>query len=232
MTMAEGKGMTGTRYTLVIGDKNFSSWSLRPWLAMTYFGIPFAEERIRLRQPESKAAILRHSPSGKVPALKTNGLVVFDSLAILEYLAERHPGFGMWPEDTETRALARSVSAEMHSGFVPLRNELSMDLLSRLPMPPMGEELDRDISRIVAIWRDVRARHGGTGPFLFGGFSNADAMFAPVATRFRTYGVDLAAFGDDGRAQDYAETILRLPAMAEWTAGAEAEVKEHASPAA
>ena len=121
------------RYTLVIGDKNFSSWSLRPWIAMTHCGIPFAEECIRLRQPESKAAILRHSPSGKVPALKTNGLVVCDSLAVLEFLAERHLEHQLWPSDPEARAIARSISAEMHSGFVTLRNEMSMDSAQPLP---------------------------------------------------------------------------------------------------
>ncbi len=217
MTMAAGGDMSGTKYTLVIGDKAFSSWSLRPWLAMRHCRIPFAEERIRLRQPESKAAILRLSPSGKVPALHADGLVICDSLAILEFLAERHPELGLWPRDPEARAVARSVSAEMHSGFVTLRNEMSMDLLVQLPTPPIGEALESDISRIVAIWRDCRARHGVAGPFLFGAFSNADAMFAPVATRFRTYGVDLARFGDDGQAADYARTILALPEMAEWT---------------
>jgi glutathione S-transferase len=223
--MAQGGIMSVQGYTLFVGDKNLSSWSLRPWIAMKHFGIPFAEERIRLRQPESRAVILRHSPSGKVPALKTNGLVIFDSLAILEYLAERHPELQMWPRDSEARAVARSVSAEMHSGFITLRNDMSMDLLTRLPTPPIGEELTRDISRIVAIWRETRARHGAGGPFLFGAFTNADTMYAPVATRFRTYGVDLAVFGDDGKAASYAETILALPEMAEWTEGAEAEMK-------
>jgi glutathione S-transferase len=221
--------MSETNYTLVIGDKNLSSWSLRPWLAMKHVRILFGEERIRLRQPESKPAILCHSPSGKVPALKAKGLVVCDSLAILEFLAERHPELALWPRDREARALARSISAEMHSGFVTLRNEMSMDLLARLPTPPIGEALESDITRIVAIWRDARAWHGGTGPFLFSAFSNADAMFAPVATRFRTYGLDLAAFGDEGSAADYARTMLALPEMAEWTKGAEAEVRERAS---
>ena len=164
--------MSADGYTLIIGDKNFSSWSLRLWLAMKHCGIPFAEERIRLRQPESKAAILRHSPSGKVPALKTNGLVVFDSLAILEFLAERHPETQMWPRDPEARALARSISAEMHSGFVTLRNDMSMNLLARFPTPPIGEDLDRDIRRIVAIWCEARAKYGNAGAFLFGAFSN------------------------------------------------------------
>jgi glutathione S-transferase len=229
MTMEEGRTMSDARYTLIIGDKNFSSWSLRPWLAMARAGIPFAEERIWLRQPESKAAILRHSPSGKVPALKANGLVVCDSLAILEYLAERHLALGLWPQDPEARAEARSVSAEMHSGFMALRNDMSMDLLTRFPTPPISEDLEADIRRIVSIWRGARAKHRGSGPFLFGGFCNADAMFAPVATRFRTYGVDLAAFGDDGSAAAYGETILALPELGAWSEGAEAEMKDRAA---
>ncbi len=212
--------MVETHYTLVIGDKNISSWSLRPWLALKACGIPFAEERVRLRQPESKAAILRHSPSGKVPALKTNGCVVCDSLAILEFLAEHHPELKLWPEDREARALARSISAEMHSGFMALRNDMSMDLLNALPCPPMTEALEADIRRVVAIWKDARSRFGRGGPFLFGAFSNADAMYAPVATRFRTYGVDLDRFGDDGSAAEYLAAILALPAMADWTEGA------------
>jgi glutathione S-transferase len=226
--MVKGRIMSA-KYTLVIGDKNFSSWSLRPWIAMKHCGIPFAEERVRLRQTESKAAILRVSPSGKVPALKTNGLVVCDSLAILEFLAERCPEFQLWPGDADARAIARSISAEMHAGFVALRNEMSMDLLASFPTPQLNEELDRDIRRIVAIWREARARYGAAGPFLFGAFTNADAMYAPVATRFRTYGVELSAFGDDGEAAAYAETILAMPEMAEWTAGAEEEISTRLS---
>jgi glutathione S-transferase len=221
--------MPAANYTLVIGDKNLSSWSLRPWLALKHCRIPFAEERVRLRQPESRATILRHSPSGKVPALRCGNLVVFDSLAILEFLAERHPELGLWPRDAEARALARSISAEMHAGFAALRNEMSMDLLARLPTPPIGEALATDIRRIVAIWREARARYGEGGPFLFGTFSNADAMFAPVATRFRTHGVDLARFGDDSTAGAYAQSVLDLPAMAAWTEAAEAEMREQAS---
>ena len=226
--MVKGRIMSA-KYTLVIGDKNFSSWSLRPWIAMKHCGIPFAEERVRLRQTESKAAILRVSPSGKVPALKTNGLVVCDSLAILEFLAERYPEFQLWPGDADARAIARSISAEMHAGFVALRNEMSMDLLASFPTPQLNEELDRDVRRIVAIWREARARYGSAGPFLFGAFTNADAMYAPVATRFRTYGVELSAFGDDGEAAAYAETILAMPEMAEWTAGAEEEISTRLS---
>jgi glutathione S-transferase len=134
--------------------------------------------------------------------------VVCDSLAILEFLADRHPELQLWPQDGEARALARSISAEMHSGFVTLRNEMCMDLLARLPTPPIGGELERDIRRIVTIWRETRTRYGAAGHFLFGTFTNADAMFAPVVTCFRTYGAELSAFGDDGRAAAYADTIL------------------------
>lgn len=218
--------MATNNYTLVIGDKNLSSWSLRPWLAMKQCGIPFAEECIRLRQPDSKAEILRHSPSGKVPALKTSTGVVWDSLAILDYLAERHPDRKLWPEDEEARAVARSIAAEMHAGFAALRNDMSMDLLSTLPSPPITDALEADIGRIATIWKDTRARFGRGGPFLFGAFSIADAMYAPVATRFRTYGVDLTRFGDDGTGRAYAAALLALPAMAEWTEGAKQEVKQ------
>jgi glutathione S-transferase len=216
-------------YTLIIGDKNYSSWSLRPWIAMTEAGIPFAEERIQLRRPDSKNNILRHSPSGKVPALKTNGLVVCDSLAILEYLAEQHPDVGLWPEDATARALARSVSAEMHAGFAALRNEMPMDLLSTYPSPPIGESLIADITRIVRIWQFLRVEYArNAGNCLFGRFCNADAMFAPVATRFRTYQVDLSAFGDDGTAQAYADSIMARPSMSKWTEGARQEMAERA----
>ena len=221
--------MSTTGYTLVIGDKNFSSWSLRPWLALKMCGIPFREECIRLRQTESKQAILRHSPAGKVPVLKAGGLVIWDSFAILEFLAERHPEHRLWPEDDAARAEARAVSAEMHSGFGAVRNEMGMDLLARLPAPPLSEGLTGEISRLVAIWRDSRGRYGKAGPFLFGGFSNADAMFAPVATRFRTYGVDLSGFGDDGSSAAYAQTLLAMPEMAEWQEGAEAELAARAA---
>lgn len=217
------RGMTANNYTLVIGDKNLSSWSLRPWLALKHCGIPFAEECIRLKQTDSKAEILRHTPAGKVPALKTKTGVVWDSLAILEYLAERHPEHRLWPQGEEARAAARSIAAEMHAGFATLRNDMSMDLLSKLPSPPIGAALEADIRRIAAIWKDTRSRFGKGGPLLFGAFSNADAMYAPVATRFRTYGVDLSRYGDDGTGTAYATAILALSAMAEWTEGAKEE---------
>jgi glutathione S-transferase len=226
MTMAEGGTLTGTGYTLVIGDKNYSSWSLRPWLALKACGVPFEEERIRLRQADSKAEIFRHSPSGKVPALKTDIGVIYDSLSIVEYLAEQHPQAKLWPVDREARAAARSISAEMHSGFQALRNDMPMDLISRFPMPEMSEALDNNIRRVVAVWRDTRERYGQNGPFLLGAFTNADAMYAPVVTRFRTYGVPLSDFGDDGTAAAYIDTIYAMPDMAEWLAGAEAEMRE------
>ena len=222
------RGMATDRYTLVIGDKNISSWSLRPWLALKQCRIPFTEERVRLRQPDSKAEILRHTPAGKVPVLKTDHGLVWDSLAILEVLAERHPEHRLWPEDAEARAAARSISAEMHSGFATLRNDMSMDLLSRLPSPPISAALEADIERIATLWREARARFGKAGPFLFGAFTNADAMYAPVATRFRTYGVDLSALATTARGATYMEAIFALPAMAEWTEGAAEEVKARA----
>jgi len=226
MTMEEGGSMTDVGYTLVIGDKNYSSWSLRPWLALKACGVPFQEEPVHLRQADSKAEIFRHSPSGKVPALKTDIGIICDSLAIIEYLAEQHPGAKLWPEDREQRAAARSVSAEMHSGFQALRNDMPMDLLSRLPLPPMSEALTNNIRRVVTIWHDMRTRFGRGGPFLLGAFTNADAMYAPVATRFRTYGVPLGEFGDDGTAAAYVDTIYAMPDMIEWTEGAKVEMRE------
>jgi glutathione S-transferase len=212
-------------YRLVIGDKNISSWSLRPWLAMRQAGIPFAEINIKLRQPESKANILRYSPSGKVPTLLAGGQAIWDSLAILEYLAEAHPEARLWPELGEARALARSAAAEMHAGFAALREHCPMDFLARLPMAALPDLVAADVRRIVALWRDCRRRHGASGPFLFGGFSAADAMYGPVASRFRTYLPDLAPYGDDGAAQAYVDALFALPAMAEWEEGAHREAR-------
>lgn len=204
-------------YHLITGDKTFSSWSLRPWFALRSFGIPFTEVSIRLRRPDTRAQILPHSPSGKVPVLRAGKLSVWDSLAILEFLAEQHASLNLWPRDRNARAIARSVSAEMHSGFNALRAEMPMDLSRMRTVAAVGAALDQDIRRVVAIWRDCRARFGGDGPYLFGALSAADAMYAPVATRFATYTVDLAAFGDDdGAATSYGGTLLASPAMAEW----------------
>jgi glutathione S-transferase len=210
-------------YQLVIGDKNISSWSLRPWLAMRQAGIPFDEVNVKLRQPESKAKILRYSPAGRVPILLADGQAIWDSLAILEYLAEVHPQAGLWPQAREARARARSVAAEMHSGFAALREHCPMDLLARLPMASLPDPVDAEVRRIVALWRDCRHRHGGSGLFLFGRFSAADAMYSPVTSRFRTYLPDLAPYGDDGAAQAYVDALFALPAMAEWEKGARSE---------
>jgi len=203
-------------YELVIGDKNISSWSLRPWLAMKHAELPFREINIVLRAPETKAQILRHSPAGKVPALLVDGTVIWDSLAILEYLAEAHPEAQLWPAAPAARARARSVSAEMHSGFAALREHCPMDIVARLPMASLPEAVEADVRRVVAIWQDCRRRFGSGGSLLFGAFTAADAMFAPVATRFRTYLPDLSIYGDDGTAQAYVDAVFALPAMAAW----------------
>jgi glutathione S-transferase len=216
--------MTTTPYRLVIGNKAWSSWSLRPWLAMRRLGLPFEEINIRLRLPDSKAEILKHSPSGMVPTLIDGELAVWDSLAILEYLAEQHPEAQLWPADRAARARARSVSAEMHSGFTALRQNCSMDFFARTPLDPVPPEVASDIRRIVALWRDCRARFGAGGPFLFAQFSGADAMYAPVASRFRTYVPDLAPYGDDGTAQAYVETIFAMPELDAWAEDARAEL--------
>lgn len=211
-------------YRLVIGDKSTSSWSLRPWLAMRHAGIPFAEINIKLRQPDTKARILSHSPAGKVPILLTAaGQPIWDTLAILEFLAEAHPQAKLWPEDRKARALARSVSAEMHAGFAALREHCPMELLARTPSPKLPDAVADEVRRIIALWRDCRRSFGAGGPLLFGAFTAADAMYAPVATRFRTYLPDLAPYGDDGTAQAYVDALLALPAMAEWEAGARCE---------
>lgn len=221
--MSEGRGVTmGARYNLYIGSKNVSSWSLRPWLVMKTAKLPFEEAVIRLHTPESKTRILAHSPSGKVPALKINengaSRTVWDSLAICETLAERHPEARLWPEAASARAHARSIVAEMHSGFPNLRRVLSMDIAARHPTPALEDDVQADIARIIAIWSEALDAHGGDGGFLFGRFCVADAFYAPVVTRFETYAIHLPAV-----AQAYAQRVLALPAMHEWTAAAKAE---------
>ena len=211
-------------YRLVIGNKNTSSWSLRPWLAMRHAGISFGEVNINLRDPDAKAQILAQSPAGKVPALLMGDRVIWDSLAILEFLAETHPEAGFWPASRDARTVARCVSAEMHSGFQALRQQCPMDFLARTPKAELAGEVATDVRRIVALWLDCRRTFGAGGPFLFGTFSAADAMYAPVASRFRTYVSDLAAYGDDGTAQAYAEALFALPAMFQWGQEAQAEI--------
>lgn len=204
--------------SLVIGTRAWSSWSLRPWLGLKHTGCAFDEVLFPLRQPNQKARLLQHSPTGKVPVLKHGAVTIWDSLAILEYVAELFPDAGLWPEDRTARALARSVSAEMHSGFVALRTNMPMDLLNRFPEQGRTPETLEDIARITALWSEMRSRFGAGGAFLFGRFSIADCMFAPVVTRFVTYEVDL-----DPVCRAYVDAVLALPAMAEWTDKARAE---------
>ena len=199
--------------TLIIGSKRYSSWSLRPWLAAKQAGFAVAEEVIELRQPDTKANILKWSPSGKVPCLIHDGLVVWDSLAICEYLAERVPS--LWPSDPSARAVARSVSAEMHSGFQALRSQCSMDVCLDQPMTETGPELAAEVERIDTLWEACRTKYGDGGPFLFGAFTIADAMFAPVVSRFVTYHLPA---GPDSQA--YIRAVMDLPAMKQWIAEA------------
>lgn len=207
--------------TLVIGNKNYSSWSMRPWLLMRQTGIPFEEIRIPLYVPGSEIELAKWSPSSKVPALHDGNIRVWDSLAICEYLAERFPDRQLWPADAAARAVARSVSAEMHAGFGALREHMSMNIRARHPGQGRTPECLADIARILAIWTDCRARHSQDGDFLFGRFGIADAMFAPVVLRFQTYGVAL-----EGAAGAYARAILALPALQEWVADGVAETEQ------
>jgi len=204
--------------TLIIGTKKWSSWSLRPWVALKEAGIPFKEMLIQLRQSDTKARILEYSPAGKVPILIDGRELVWDSLAILEYLAVRFPESKLWPHDLSALAVARSVSAEMHGGFPDLRRELSMDIGADLPTPDLSAGAAADVERIQAIWRDARARFGAAGPFLFGRFSNADAMYAPVVTRFQTFNIPV-----DPVSEAYIQTILSLPSMRAWYRAADEE---------
>jgi glutathione S-transferase len=209
--------------TLIIGDKNLSSWSLRPWLAMKHSGIAFTERTIRLDQPTTKAELADVSPSSRVPCLLDGALTVWDSLSICEYLAEKFPEKGLWPADAAARATARSASAEMHSGFSGLRSLWPMHF-AREGMRHTTHGIEDDVARVVEIWESCRrdfgaaANHGG-GPFLFGRFSIADAMYAPIVSRFITYGpVALPPASSAWR-----DAIWSLPAMKEWGAGARAE---------
>ena len=204
--------------TLFIGNKNYSSWSLRPWLALKVAGATFREEMIRLWQPDTRAKIMAHSLAGKVPILKDGDLVVWESLAICDYVADRFPAARLWPEDAKARAVARSVATEMHGGFPNLRREMSMDIRARHPSPKVSAETKAEIDRICALWREARQRFGAGGAMLFGRFSVADCMYAPVATRFATYSVPL-----DPVCAAYRDAVLALAPMQEWIAAAKAE---------
>ena len=207
-----------SRYRLVIGNKNYSSWSLRPWLFMRHHALDFQEVRLALDSEEFRSQIGRYSPTGKVPVLHDGGLVVWDSLAILDYLAEQHPDTGGWPADTEARAHARSIACEMHSGFADRRGELPMNCRRRSAPPALGNGARRDIDRVQSIWSETRRRYGNGGDFLFGAFSIADAMYAPVASRFTSYGIEV----DDG-ARRYIDALFALPALQAWMQDAVAE---------
>ena len=198
--------------TLVIGNRNYSSWSLRAWLALRHAGIPFTERLIPLWEEGWDAAIAALSPSRRVPVLLHGERTVWESLAILEYAHELHPEAGLWPADRDARAVARAVACEMHAGFSALRTHMPMNLRRRdLKGKGRGPGVADDIDRICGIWRDCRARYGAGGAFLFGAFGAADAMFAPVATRLETYGVGL-----DGTCAAYSRAVLTLPAFVEW----------------
>ena len=197
--------------TLVIGTRHLSSWSLRPWMALKHSGLAFEEIEVVLDKPGTAAEIRRHSPSGRVPVLKHGHLTVWDSLAIGEYVAELAPSSELWPQDPNTRAVARSASAEMHSGFSALRSELPMNLVLRTKKA-LSPPVQADVNRICDLWTNLRKDHGQSGPYLFGHFTLADCMFAPVVSRFVSYGVDLP-----GPAMEYVETVKANAHFSEWT---------------
>jgi glutathione S-transferase len=205
---------------LVIGNKVYSSWSLRPWIVMKAFGIPFEETVVQLRDTSTRDRILAHSPSGKVPALIDDGVTVWDSLAIVEYLADKFPSHAIWPKDHVAKVHARCVSAEMHSGFAALRNACSMNVTRRFKARDRGAAVAADVARVTQIWRDARETFGAsTGkPFLYGDFSAADGMYAPVVTRFHSYSIAV-----DPVSQAYMDAVLSHPAYKAWLAGAVAE---------
>jgi glutathione S-transferase len=205
--------------TLVIGNKNYSSWSMRPWLALRANEIAFEEVLIPLYTGDAdKQRILGFTRSGKVPALIDGDVTIWDSLAIIEYLAERFPQAGLWPNDRKSRAHARSISAEMHSGFAALRNECGMNLHRPVGAKPLSEQARADIARVQQIWTECRDRHAASGPYLFGAFSGADAMYAPVVHRFRTYAIEVTP-----TVRDYMSAMSSLPTFAEWTSAGLAE---------
>ena len=207
---------------LIIGTRKWSTWSMRPWLALKRTGAPFSETVITLRETGVTDAIAKHSPSGKVPALRDGELLIWDSLAICEYLADRFPAAGLWPDDVTRRALARAAAAEMHSGFPSLRGECPMDIGLRSAVD-LAEATRDDVRRIVRLWCDLRGRFAADGPFLLGAWSIADAFYTPVATRFRSYGVKPSDFGDAGAAGAYCEALLQTPEFLEWEKAALAE---------
>ncbi len=208
------------KFELVIGNKAYSSWSLRPWLVLRHAQVFFTETRVPLYVHGYKEELLKYAPSGKVPVLKHGTVTVWDSLAICEYLAELFPQAALWPQDPSIRALARSISAEMHSGFTAIRGAMPFNCRASGRHVPITAEIQKEIDRVQGLWRDCRAVYGKAGTWLFGDFSVADAMYVPVALRFLTYGVSL-----DPVAQSYAEMISYDPAVQEWVAAAKQETE-------
>lgn len=196
---------------LIVGNKNYSSWSMRPWIAMKVAGIPFEETVISLDAPDFKATVRPYSGTGKVPVLIDGDVSVWESLAILEYLAEKFPDAGLWPADRAARALARAVANEMHAGFLPLRRLLPMNMWRPVIKRELTPEAAANVARIEAMWGQCRSRFGQGGPFLFGRFGATDAMYAPVVARFHTYAVDVAA-----NTRAYMDAVMALPAWREW----------------
>lgn len=207
-----------TELTLVIGNKNYSSWSLRPWLAMKQNGLQFKEIRIPLYAPESKQKLQQYTPSGKIPVLLHDSQTIWESLAILEYLTEEFSDLHWYPEDKTAKTIARSISAEMHGGFHKLRENMPMNCRAKYPGKGMALGVQKDIDRITEIWQECRQKFGDRGDMLFGKFTIADAMYAPVVMRFITYGVEV-----DKVCSDYMEAVLALPAMQEWVKAGEEE---------
>jgi glutathione S-transferase len=212
------------RYTLIVGTKDWSSWSLRPYIALRAIGVPFAEELIPLRRGTATEEVQRRTPAGRVPVLRIEedgrSQLVWDSLAICETLAERHPEAKLWPDDPFVRAEARSYAAEMHSGFSDVRDQLTMDFARKLPAPDLREATKAQIARILAAWTSALSRFAQDGGFLFGRFSIADCMYAPVVSRFRTYGISLPE-----AAQAYSERMFALSAMRDWEAASKQEIE-------
>jgi len=219
-TIANHSGCNLMKPKLIIGNKNYSSWSLRPWLLLREAGIEFEEHRIALDTPTSKSEIAEFSPAGRVPVLQLGDLTVWDSLAICETVAERWPDKGLWPDDPDERAYARSISAEMHAGFSVLRDCMPMNCRAMGRIVPIPDALGADIDRVMAIWSDCHKRFGDRGGWLFGQFSVADAMYAPVVLRLRTYGINLPE-----SAGYYPHRLLESQAMQEWLAAAECETE-------
>lgn len=209
-------------YQLIIGNKNLSSWSLRPWLLMKQMGIAFEEKLVRLDVPSFSTEIKKHSPSGMVPCLIDGDQAIWDSLAIAEYLHERHPEQALWPEGPNARAFARCMVAEMHSGFSTLRTVWPMDMVKEGVELTTPRRVRSDLDRIFSLWSEARTQYGQDGPFLFGEFSIADAFYAPVVSRITSYGPVVMSV----ECKAYIETIWSLPAMAEWREGAHAEVAD------